>query len=167
MKRPATKTQWILTIATLVVIFGAAFITIPYMDAYVFGPAKGWFNRTFRVPSVVRASYVEDLDPARAKAQVEKFLSVYESRSGSYGLRRTVVSVEGTPIGKCLVTENGALTFVLDSTRDRNGSRQFSIAHPSSVAPVPAEKGRREDSSRLRTPQFYLISHVSGRGIAF
>jgi len=110
---------------------------------YVYGPAKGLFCRTFWTPSILRASFVENLDQQQARIQRERLLSIYQSHTGSYGLRKTVGSVEGNPIGYCLVVENGRLIIVTDYTRDSFGSRDFALSYPTNIilGPVQAAEG--------------------------
>ena len=167
MKPAGSGTKWVVIIATLLAVFVAIILAAPYLDGYVLGPAKGAFNRTFRAPPIVRASFIEDLDPQQARAQIEKFLSVYRSGRGSYGLRRTVTSGAGAPIGEYVITEDGKLTFVMDRTRDRESTREFSIVHPSGVGLAPSQQGTNTVSSASGSTTFYLISYVLGRGIAF
>ena len=98
------------------------------------GPLTGWYQRAFRTPPILSASFIVPFDKQRGQSQREQFISVYQARHGSYGLRRTAFSVEGTPIGECLLVEAGALTLITDYTRDSYGIREFRIQHPGSVA---------------------------------
>lgn len=170
MKQRLTTFQWTLLIVAVAVLSAAALTALDayvFAGAHVYGPAKGLFNRTFRSPSILRAGFVEDLNADRPEAQLEKFLSVYRSQQGSCGLRRTVPSVEGTPVGKCLVTENGKLTLVIDFTRDRNSTRNFVVLHPSAVSPGPTEAVTNRSAPGPRPIPTYMNCVVYGRLVAF
>jgi hypothetical protein len=97
------------------------------------GPVKGWYHRTFRTPPILNSSFIEAFDKQHGDAQRERLLSTYQARSGSYGLRQTAFSPEGTPIGICLVVENGSITLITDTTHDRYGNREFRVRHPDSI----------------------------------
>ena len=115
----------------------------------------------------MQAGFVEELNTEQPEAQLEKFLSVYRSRQGSCGLRRTVVSVEGTPVRKCLVTENGTLTLVIDFTRDRNSTRDYVVVHPSGVWRGPVEPDTDRPAAGPHPTRTYMNCVVQGRPVAF
>jgi hypothetical protein len=97
------------------------------------GPIKGWYQRAFQTPPILNASFIVRFDKQQGKAEREQFIAIYQARRGSYGLRRTAWSVEGTPIGECLLVEDGFLTLISDYTRDSYSSREFRVQHPTSV----------------------------------
>jgi len=100
---------------------------VAYLGLRLYGPLKGAYWRGFRTPALVLDSRVEDLVAARASAQRERLLEVWRKGRGTYGLRRTVSSIEGTPIGLTLVADQGRATLVLDYTRDSYGNREFFV----------------------------------------
>jgi hypothetical protein len=170
MNRRLKTTQWILAVVALAVL---SVVIVVALDAYLFsgvrlyGPVKGLFYRTFRAPAIVQAGFVEELNPEQPEAQLEKFLSTYRSHQGSCGLRRTVVSVEGTPVSKCLVTESGTLTLVIDFTRDRNSTRDFVVVHPSSLWLHPLEPDSDRPAAGPHPSRTYMNCMVQGRPVAF
>lgn len=127
------------TVRLLVIVLGiaagiAALLSgAPAVAIHTPGPVKGWYHRTFHTPAILRASFVVQLDKQQAHSQREHFISIYQTRQGSYGLRRTAWSIEGTPIGECLLVENGELTLISDYTRDSHGNREFRVRHPTSI----------------------------------
>jgi hypothetical protein len=112
-------------VRAIVVLLAASIVA--YLGVRLYGPVKGAYWRTFRTPALVRGQSVEDLVGARADVQRRRLFEVWRSARGTYGLRQTVLSVEGTPIGLVLVVERGRATFVFDYTRDAYGTRQFII----------------------------------------
>ncbi|HZL44301.1 MAG TPA: hypothetical protein VFD66_13600 [Verrucomicrobiae bacterium] len=171
MKRPAYKNGWLFAIAAVVLAGVALLVMLPsiylFLDDEVFGPSKGLFNRTFRTPAVVRAAFVEEIDPRRAQAQVEKLMTLYRSRTGSYGLRRTVVAMEGGNVSKFVATENGKLTFIVDLTRFKEGSRGFAVAHPSGISPVTAAQNTSRGVLLSENARMYVVCTIAGRGSFF
>ena len=107
---------------------------------YFYGPAKGWFYRTFQTPAILHSAFIEDFDRHQAQTQRERLLRVFQSRTGSYGLHKTTSSIEGTPIGENLIIEDGHLTIVSDYTRDKFGIRKFTVQHPTTVMLGPVEE---------------------------
>ena len=97
------------------------------------GPVKGWYQRTFHAPAVLNAGFIVPFDKQQGHSLREQFIAIYRARQGSYGLRRTAFSVEGTPIGECLLVESGRLTLITDYTGDSYSSREFRIQHPTSI----------------------------------
>jgi hypothetical protein len=174
MKDRSSGKRWLIIVGSLVALFVIAFLIAPSFEMYVIGSTKGWYYRTFKMPAITKAAFVEDLhsDEAQARAQADKFLSTYRSSQGDYGLRRTMVSADGEPIGMCIVTESGKLTFVMDHTRNRFSNREFSVAHPEGVGLASSGNGTNTHASAPAPSgsaaiKFYLISYISGRGVAF
>ena len=124
---------------------------IAYVGLWLYGPLKGAYWRAFRTPALMHDRHVEDLVAARAAEQRKRLLEVWRTAQGSYGLRQTVSSVEGTPIGFTLVADNGKATLILDYTRDAFGPRKFIVQPvraielvslaPSAGSQVPGEPG--------------------------
>ena len=160
MKTFITRFRWPFSIVTVVLF---AFVA----RVYIYGPAKGLFYRTFRTPAVLLSTFVEDFDRQQAETQREKLLSVYQSRSGSYGLRKTVSSIEGTPIGQCLVVENGRLTIVIDLTRDAYGIREFVIQYPTNVILGPITAAEEPFSSTPSRGRTVLKCYLPSGGVSY
>ena len=119
----------------LVAIVALALVT----RVYFYSPAKGWFYRTFRTPAILHSTFIEDFDRQQAATQRQKFLDVYHAKSGSFGLRKTGGTIEGTPVGKFLIVEGGRVTVVSDYTRDAFGNREFGVQYPTNVILAPVE----------------------------
>jgi hypothetical protein len=100
---------------------------VAYVGVRGYGPVKGAYWRAFRTPSILREQGVEDLVSSRAGEQKKRVVEAWRSGHGTYGLRQTVLSAEGTPIRLALVTEQGKATLVLDYTRDAYGPRRFIV----------------------------------------
>ena len=79
----------------------------------------------------------------------------FQAKNGSYGLRKTVESIEGTPVGQCLVVEDGRLTIVSDYTRDAYGNREFGIRYPTNVILGPV--GAAEESVPFTPTQGQIV----------
>src|SRR5262249_52845321 len=96
----------------------AAGLAVLIVTAQGYGPIKGLYWRTFRTPAILRAAFVEELNPksSHAQAQRERFFEIWRSRKGSYGLRMTFSSLEGQTIGQCIATKDGSLFYVYDTT---------------------------------------------------
>ena len=171
MKRPRTPVQWSITFAVLALVLAAGLLASPYLyiyaNSHLYGPAKGLYWRTFRAPAILNAGFIEPIDPQREQEQLKKFCDVYESHQGSYGLRQLTASVEGSLVGKCLVTEDGRLTLVVDQTRDANSDREIIVAHPSSVTLAPVEQGTNQAASASAPADVYLICTIGGRRVHF
>ncbi len=118
----------VIAVSAIVVLALALFVA-----SRVYGPAKGMFFRTFYSPAVLRDPSVQALTATTGKAQRDHFMQVYLSHKGAFGLSQRVSSVEGTPIGMTLLVRDGALTLVLDYTRDSFGIRKFRTVTPSYV----------------------------------
>ena len=125
-----------------------------YLGLRLYGPVKGAYWRAFRTPDLVRDSAVEQLSPVHADAQRTRLFDVWQSGRGKYGLRQTTLSIEGTPIGLILVTEDGRATLVFDYTRDAYGPRRFVVQPVEALEVGSAAAGRRgpthHGSTRLR-----------------
>jgi hypothetical protein len=100
---------------------------VVHVGVRVYGPVKGAYWRAFRTPPILCEQGVEDLVSGRAGEQRKRVVEVWRSGQGTYGLRQTVLSAEGTPIGLALVTEQGKATLVLDYTGDAYGPRRFIV----------------------------------------
>ncbi len=129
------------SLRTFCVLFAVALILVLWIELY--GPLKGAYWRTFRTPTVLHDSHIEELAVGRGVEQRNKLFEVWLRGQGTYGLRQTVSSVEGTPIGLTLVAADGKATLVLDYTRDTYGSRKFIVLPVQGMEPVssswPAE----------------------------
>ncbi len=119
----------------LVAVVAFALVT----RVYCYGPAKGWFYRTFHTPAILHSAFIEDFDRQQAATQRQKLFGIYQARSGSYGLRKAGSTIEGTPVGKFLIIEGGRVTVVSDYTRDTFGNREFGIQHPTNVVLAEVE----------------------------
>jgi hypothetical protein len=100
------------------------------------------------------------LDIPSCQAQREQWMRVYKNRRGSYGLRKTTVSFEGTPIDECLIVENGNITLVLDYTRDKYGIREFAIRQPTALKLGPLEAS---DNWSLANDHIFLKCYIDSR----
>jgi hypothetical protein len=57
-----------------VVVASMALLSLALVSAvYAYGPTKGWYNRVFRTPPILRASFVEAFDKLQGQAQRERF----------------------------------------------------------------------------------------------
>lgn len=125
-------------ISMVVVVIALALLA----RVYCYGPAKGWYYRTFRTPAVLHSPFIEKLDQRQAKAQVqrERLQEIFQGHTLSYGLHKTAYSAEGTPIEEYLIAQAGQLTIISDTTRDAYGIREFTIEHPTAIVLGPIEK---------------------------
>jgi hypothetical protein len=110
---------------------------IVYLGLRLYGPIKGAYWRAFRTPALIHDWRVEDLVAARGTEQRTRLLEVWRTGQGTYGLRQTRSSVEGTPIGFTLVAERGKATLILDYTRDAYGPRKFIVQPVQAIESVP------------------------------
>jgi hypothetical protein len=136
----------------------------------LYWPALGAFNRLLRMPPEVGAPYVESLarTPSAADAQRKRLVDAWRSRR-DYGLRRTQLTIEATPVELWLITSGGGLTYVVDYTRDAYSNRGVYTAHPVSVE-VGAEKPDEAHPLRAWFPtseQAYLRCKLSNGSVEF
>jgi hypothetical protein len=145
------------TLAVLVLLSAALAAAI-----HTAGPVKGWYQRAFHTPPLLNAPFVVQFDKRQGHSKRERFISIYQARQGSYGLRRTGWSVEGTPIGECVLVENGLLTIITDYTRDSYGNREFNVRHPTSVKLGALADGESWGFA-LTNNSVYLKSYVNSK----
>lgn len=110
---------------------------IVFFGVRLYGPLKGTYWRTFRTPELAHDFRIEKVVATRAAEQRERLLEVWRTGRGTYGLRQTISSVEGTPIGFTLVAANGKATLIVDYTRDAYGPRKFIVQPVRAIELVP------------------------------
>lgn len=109
----------------------AAGVAVLIGGLFLYHPAVGIFNRLFRMPAIVEASFIELLSASATTAEAQRERLVDAWRNGrSYGLHKVQKTVEGTPVGVWLITSEGSLTLVTDYTRDSYSTRAIDVANP-------------------------------------
>ncbi|HZL43572.1 MAG TPA: hypothetical protein VFD66_09870, partial [Verrucomicrobiae bacterium] len=66
-----------------------------------------------------------------------------------------------------VATENGKLTFIVDLTRFKEGSRGFAVAHPSGISPVTAGQNTSGGVLLPENARMYVVCVIDGRGSYF
>ena len=139
--------RWLFICAVLALAFVAC--------AYSYGPAKGWFYRTFRTPTILHSTFIVDYDKQQATSQRQKLFEIYQAKSGSFGLHRVGGSIEGTPVGAYLIVESGHITLIHDFTRDAYGCRTFTTRYPTNIVLAPVSPS--EASPPITPPEGMVV----------
>ena len=104
----------------ILLVFGiVGFVTIN-----LGGSIKGFWNRIFHTPSLLKTHVFVQLD---------NLSLVEQEKKGFSGLSQKVTSIEGNEIFLYLATEYGNLIMITDYTHDPWSSREYLIEHPVEV----------------------------------
>ncbi len=75
--------------------------------------------------SVVEVGCAASGDELRARNELlARFVEVARSGSGTFRLKKTCTTIEGDPIVRYLVVDDGSITLATDSTADKFGPKQ-------------------------------------------
>jgi hypothetical protein len=96
---------------------------------YARGPLTGFFNRTFRMPSVVAEPFVVEISESGRPRQCQDLLAAWRAGTDA-GLHQVGLSVEGDQIHEWLIARGGMLTYIRDHTRDAYSARSIIVEHP-------------------------------------
>ncbi len=90
------------------------------------GVVKGAINRFLFTPAIITDNHYVSLESTdNPDNERVKFMFAYQTKQGFYGLKRTFLTIEGSPVVIYAATDKGTLTVIQDHTLDRFGPRKF------------------------------------------